>query len=355
MKRPLLVGAISYISGILWGLYFINMSIVLLCVCIFLIYIKKYIAHLYKTFIVIIIFLLFGVFNTLYKENKFKKIYNNFENKNIQIIATVISNKEKNSYNDMYKIKIDKIIDKNKETYVGNFRIILYVKSAKYSLEYGDKINLKADFIVADSKRNYKGFDYRTYLKSQNIYGIMKTNYRDIDVLQKSNINFILRISNKIKIKLINNITQIFPEEVTGILLGMLIGDTSLICDDIKDNFKTSSLTHLIAVSGSNMAYIMVAIIYVFNKIKIKRNISNIFAILVIIFFMLMTGLSASVVRAGIMGIILILSKLFYRKSDVFTSIGLSIILILLNNPFSIFDIGLQLSFLGTIRYSVNK
>jgi len=354
IKRPLLLWAVSYIIGILWGLYFKKISIVLLIVCIIYVCINKYLKLTFRMLIIIIVFLLLGLFNVLYKNYEFTRIYTNFDNKNIHIIATIISNKEEKQYKDVYTIKIDEIINSSDKIKFNNLKLLLYVNKKNNNLEYGDKISLKAEFIVADSKRNYKGFDYRNYLKSKGIYGIVKCDFSNIDILEKDNVNYILKISNIIKTKIINNIRNIFPEDVSGILIGMLIGDTTYIHDYTENNFRNSSLTHLLSVSGANMVYIMLAITYIFKKIKIRRKIANIFTILIIIFFMIVTGLSVSVIRAGIMGIILIISKMFYRRLDIYTSIGISLILILLYNPFSIFDIGLQLSFLGTIRNCVD-
>ncbi len=64
---------------------------------------------------------------------------------------------------------------------------------------------------------------------------------------------------------------------------------------------------------------------------------------------MFITNFSPSVTRAGIMGIIMILSKIFYRKNDIYTALSISLFIILIYNPFLIQSLGLLLSYGGVI------
>ena len=102
------------------------------------------------------------------------------------------------------------------------------------------------------------------------------------------------------------------------------------------------------AISGAHFSYIILIVTFLSKKIHNKR-IEQIVIILAIIFFMKLTGGTPSVVRAGIMSIILILSSIFKRKNDVYTSMAISLILQIINNPYVIFDLGLILSYSGVL------
>jgi competence protein ComEC len=115
------------------------------------------------------------------------------------------------------------------------------------------------------------------------------------------------------------------------------------------ENFKNSSLAHLLAVSGAHTGYLVLGITYLLNGSRISKRKINIIIILTLFLFMAVTGFSPSVVRAGVMGIILLSSKLFHRKQDTWTAISFTLLLTMVNNPFSINNIGLQLSYIGTI------
>jgi len=114
-------------------------------------------------------------------------------------------------------------------------------------------------------------------------------------------------------------------------------------------SFKLSNLSHILAVSGAQISYIILGITYLINKSRLSKRKTNIFIIFAIVLFMAVTGFTASVVRASIMGIVVLGGKIFYRKSDIWTSIAFSLLIILVQNPLTINNIGLQLSYLGTI------
>ena len=128
----------------------------------------------------------------------------------------------------------------------------------------------------------------------------------------------------------------------------MLIGDTKKIDDEIQESFKISSLTHVLAVSGMQVTYIITVIYAIFDK-RLNKKIIGSVSIFILVIYTAMTGFSPSIVRASIMGIIVIIAEMSYRKSDILNTIALSLIIMLIYNPFLITNVGLQLSYLGTI------
>ena len=294
----------------------------------------------------IIIILLFSSFYTKYRLDKYHYLYKNVNNTDIEITAVIISNPQIKEYNTIYKIKV--INKKYKNT-----KLLLYIKNTKNltlpELKYGDMINISGKFNLPTTQRNYKGFDYSKYLYSQNIYGTIKANNYNIKIVKENCTNTLFRLSNNISYVISYNSKQILTEPKSSILTGILIGDTTDIPPDIEDYFKISGLTHILAVSGSHVAYIILFMTFIFNNLKFKKTFSYFLFIFGIIMFMLISGSSASVVRASIMGIIMIFSKITYRKLDIINSLFFSLLLILIFNPLSVFDIGLPLSFLGTL------
>lgn len=107
-------------------------------------------------------------------------------------------------------------------------------------------------------------------------------------------------------------------------------------------------MSHILAVSGMHITYLIIGIHICLKNIIGTRN-TKIITIILLVCYLLLIGLSASVVRAVIMGIMVILSKLLYRKSDIATTLALSLLVNLMYNPYSILQIGLQFSYGGTI------
>ena len=137
--------------------------------------------------------------------------------------------------------------------------------------------------------------------------------------------------------------------EQKGLLKGILLGDTTDISDEIDENFKVSSLSHVLAISGDHISYLIFGITFFLNVIRFKKRYVYTITILFLIFFMFVVGFSPSVVRACIMGSVLLGAKIFYRKQDFWTSIAFSLLIIFIYNPYSIFNIGLILSYGGTV------
>lgn len=350
MKRPILVVTLGFIAGIIGGLYlnivpFIFLFMISIILTIKLIKIKhnnNYIRIL-MIFInnnLILIFLISAFASSIYLlfcNKKFETIYNNF-NKN-KIIATVISNVKETEFKNTYKIRLEK----SKDIYF----ILRVAKSKDIILKYGDKIEVFGEYIVPEISRNYGGFDYRKYLKTQKVYGIYEVD--NVKILSTNNVSKVELLSDNVKQKIISNVNKILPQETSQLFLGILIGYDDYISENIEESFRKSSLTHLLAVSGAHISYIIIGLDFLFRKLKIPKNITKILTVLFLIFFMYITDFTASVVRASIMGIILLLSSLFYRKNDMKISISMSILLILIENPYKILDIGLILSYFATI------
>ena len=353
MKRPILVITLGYITGIIWELYlniapFIFLVIILITIFIKIIAYKsnnKYIRIL-NIFIknnIIIAFLISALTSALHLglcNKSFEMVYKQF-NYN-EIVATIISNNKETEYKNTYKVKVENLKG------FKNIDLILRVsKSKKILLNYGDKIKVSGEYIVPDGARNYGGFNYKEYLKTQEIYGIYESD--TVEVLQHNNLSFIELFSNRVKLKIIENFSNILPEDTNQLFLGILIGYDDNLSEDIEESFRKSSLTHLLAVSGSHIAYIIVGIKFLFQILKIPKKITNVITIMFLMFFMYITDFSSSVVRASIMGIILLVSLIFYRKNDIKTTISISVLLMLIENPYKILDVGLLLSYFATI------
>ena len=302
MKRPVLVAVIGYIIGILWGLYLKFSIVPLLLFFLIIFFIKK---KYRKLIILIVIATLVSNIQINYLNNKYEKIYTDGEE--YKIIGTIVSEPQEKEYKTVYKIKVESI---NGNTKYKNTQLLLNIKGKDNQLKYGDKIKLNAIYNKPETNRNYKGFNYREYLKTIKIYGNITLNSK-IQIIKHNNVNIIFRIINNIKQKIISNINKMLPEKTANMSIGILLGDTDNLDNNLKEQFKISSLYHILAVSGTHVSYLILGVAFILEKTKINKRKSKIITIVIIIFFMILTGLTPSVVRAGIMGIILIGARNF--------------------------------------------
>lgn len=307
MKRPILIATIGYIIGIIWELYF-KISIVpffIISSIIYVIFNKKILK--YKQ-IIILILIFFIISNIQIKQlnKKYDTLYNNLEE--VKIVGTIVSEPKEKEYKTVYKIKVETV---NRDRKYKNTYLFLNVKnSSKQEIKYGDKITFNGTFTKPQTKRNYKGFDYKEYLKTIKVYGSVTLD-SEVRVIKKNNVNLIFIFIFKIKQIIQNNVTELLPKETSSIVLGIILGDTEDISKELKEKFKTSSLYHILAVSGTHISYLIIGTTFILEKSKISKRKSRILTIIALVFFMILTGLSPSVVRAGTMAIILIGARTF--------------------------------------------
>lgn len=363
-KRPLVIITISYIIGILMGLYLkINTALLLfaffIVLCVFFsIFVKIFDSHaklknesIYceKSGMVIVILcigvILFSLVNTRIRESKFSKIYQ-LDNKQVTLKGTVVDVKKSSNYYDKYVVKIDTL--KSSERYK-NINIIVSIKRNKETkkLKEGDIISFTGILEKPDTSRNYKGFNYAQSLKTKSIYMSCKADSNDINVVgKKSSFGYkmwITSLRNTFK----TNLTEVLDEDTLGIANALFIGNSDDITVEQRTIFNEANLIHILAISGMHVGYVIVFLSLMLKKFD-KRKSKYIF-IIVLFLFADLTGNSPSVERAVIMSSLMICSKLFYRKSDTINNIAISGLILLIINPYNILNLGFQLSFLGTL------
>ena len=363
MKRPLLVLAVGYIIGIVWGLY-CNCSIALLYAFFIPVYfvlkqmskttrqfkifsIKRYFRYpkLFLKFNVIITIIVFSVVSNTIVINQNKKYSNLYANaSNVTIIGIIVSNKTEKEYKNVYKIKVQSV---NGNIRFRNTYLLLNIKKEeKNKIEYGNEVLVNGEFKAPSTRRNYKGFDYKEYLKTQKVYGTVNTT--SVKVTNSTSVNDIFIISNNMCTDIKRNFESVFPKKYSNLLNAIMLGNTAELDEDILQNFRDSNIAHILAVSGIHITYITLGITKTLNLLIGKRN-SKIVAIIILIIYMFITGFSPSVVRATIMGGMFLFGKIIYRKNDTLNTLSISILCMLVYNPFLILNAGVLLSYGGVI------
>lgn len=133
---------------------------------------------------------------------------------------------------------------------------------------------------------------------------------------------------------------------VSGFLTAELTGDKSAMDDGDYLAMQETSLAHLFAVSGLHCAFLVTLLALLISR---RQRLLCAVTIPLLLFYMVMVGMSPSVVRACIMQIFLLIAPLFRRGSDPLTSLAAALLVILLCNPFAAASVSLQLSFSATL------
>ena len=236
-------------------------------------------------------------------------------------------------------------------------KILLYFSkdsTGKPSLVYGDKIMLQKNLQSIKNSGNPGAFNYERYAAFQQTFHNVFLKTKDWEKLPQKNQNkfqqFIFTARENVLSILRKNITD--SKDELGIAQALLIGYTNDLDKDLVQAYSNTGVVHIIAISGMHLALIYVMLVWVFAKIP-GINKSKLLQVVLILaclwLFSLLTGASASVIRAAVMFTFITIGTNLQKKSSIYNSLAASAFVMLCYNPFYLWDVGFQLSYLAVI------
>ena len=312
-----------------------NFLISMLCIIIFLLITwKNKNLNARKTIICIIVFLAFFIRGAYEQKTNTTHIS---DEKNIDIILTI---DDRIQVNGNYLKGIAKL---NKEKVLFTY-ILKDEKEKTFFKEHfqGGMLKVNADIEDIGEKKNFYSFDYKKYNENKGIFKNVKVN--DIKNFEENK-----GIISKIKIwriSLGNKIHKEISFDKSGYIEALIFGDKAYLEKDEIINYKNLGTSHLLAISGLHLGVLISLIYFILLRLRFSVEIIEKIVFLVIPFYMLISGFSPSVLRAGGM----IMLYIIFRKKDMtkLEALLTTFILMLFINPLFIFDIGFELSFLIT-------
>ncbi len=232
----------------------------------------------------------------------------------------------------------------SREGYIKDLRIRISVnRYPRY--DYGDKILVKGEI---SRPQNFAGFDYENYLAKEGIY--LVSYYPQIELLEKNQGNFFKEKLFALRRNFSKHIDYALKEPEASLAQGLLLGTQSKMPESVQKDFRLIGLSHIVALSGFNITIIAGFLIWIFATLTLKRNLSFWLAIAGITGFVVLTGAQASVVRAAVMGILVLVAQKSGRIYSIKTALVFAGAIMIWFNPMALrFDMGFQLSFLATL------
>ena len=231
------------------------------------------------------------------------------------------------------------------QVYIPGYQAKAFMTIANADLEYGDKLNVNAKTSIPSES------GIKRFLLGRNIHIYMTVSkYEKLDPIQCQLQCRGIKWITMIKSIILNRIDSTYPNQVGEFLKGILIGYTDTLPSDIKESFKKTGVSHVLAVSGYNMAIIVMLVYQQLINRQISRKISFWITIITMIIFTLLTGAEASIMRAGIFAMLILSAEQLQRYVGGMRPLILCATILVFINPLYIaYDIGFQLSFLAVI------
>lgn len=278
-----------------------------------------------------------------------------YNDKIIKIVGTVLD-------------EPDRRIDKTNYTVTASSGRVLVTAKNYPEYQYGDELSFTCR-LQAPQNQDDSTFRYDKYLGKSNIWSVctpnvilsgakdlpnISTHYKeDSSVPQNDNLTILQLVMKYIlhfKNQLDNQVSKLWPQPESGLMAGILYGSKSGLPPEFIQNFSNTGVTHIIAVSGFNITIIATILMSTLIAAGLWRRQAFWVALVTVWLFTTLSGLSASVIRAAIMGTLSLVAVRLGRKNEIGTVLVVTAAVMLVVNPFLLmWDVGFQLSFLATV------
>ena len=315
--------------------------------------------------------LLFGIFNTLLffafgcmlvwlhgTKNRPSFISKNYKDTSL-LIATL--QEPLNEKNKSYKAEASVEIWENNELRKLDGNIIIYLQkdnSGKVpAVSYGSQILLRKPLQPITNAGNPGGFDYQRYAGFHGIYFQVFLKPHEYKIgTEKKIVSFRQMLFDIQKWVLFSFRKYIPGRAESGVAEALLIGYRNDLDIDLVQRYSNTGVVHIIAISGMHLGLIYGLLVFLFKPLGQSRKVVIIRSIIILVLlwvFTLLTGAAPSIVRSAIMFTFVVLGEMQKRKASIYNNLALSALLILVADPFSLWDVGFQLSYLAVLSIAV--
>ncbi len=304
-------------------------------------------------------FFLFGYLLTVdYNElNDLNHYHHQLTSDKEQYLTGIISNLPKLK-NDKWKIElsIEQLGQKIGKLSECRGKLLLYLRrNQRFSnLDYGDKILVKSKITALPEIKNPHAFDYKQYLHFQNIHYQSFVEKDNWTILKTKQGKSLFQAAFQWRKRFLSILKKHIPaEEENAIAAALLLGYKEDISAEIKEAYKESGAIHVLAVSGLHIGIISWILLFFLNLFKSKNPFWKWIKLGLILAtmwgFALLTGAAPSVLRAASMFSLIYIGHTINRDTNTYNTLAVAAFAILLWNPYTLFHVGFQFSFLAVV------
>jgi competence protein ComEC len=235
-------------------------------------------------------------------------------------------------------------------------KLLLYFSkdSIQPNLKYGDKIIIHKNLQAIKNSGNPGAFNYQRYAAFQGIFHNVFLKKQDWVALNQNSKNgfkqFIFFARAYVLSILQKNVSS--GKDELGIAEALLIGYTNDLDKDLVQAYSNTGVVHIIAISGMHLALIYVLLVWLFAKIPVVNKSKWLQLVLILAclwVFSILTGASPSILRAAVMFSFIAVGKNIFKQASIYNSLAASAFVLLCYNPYYLWAVGFQLSYLAVL------
>ena len=240
--------------------------------------------------------------------------------------------------------------------YSSSGKILIYFSKndTAAALDYGQQIIINQELQAIKSAGNPGSFNYKRYAAFQQIHYTVYLRPQNFIVTGKLEGNAFYKFIYAARAYVLQTIETYVgtDKNITAIAEAMLIGYKENLDRDLLQAYSNTGVVHIIAISGLHLGLIYLMLVFIFDRLPfIKKSvlIKTLLLIACLWLFAILTGASASVLRSAVMFTCVAIGKNFFKQASVYNSLAASAVILLGYNPYLLWDVGFQLSYLAVL------
>jgi competence protein ComEC len=285
--------------------------------------------------------------NQLNHKNHYSKSLNFYIEKPVTALILIENVLKSTNYYDKYEAEVYQL---NGEKSIGKILVNIQKDIIKRQLQVDDRLAVKMVFTEISEPLNPCGFNYKKYLQQQQIHHQIYGNNSQFLLLKKTN-QTVKGIAAKIRAEINLALIQYgFKNDELAVVNALLLGQRQNLTSELQQSYIGAGAIHILAISGLHVGIILLILTSVFKPIhyfKHGKLAASIIIITILWMYAIIAGLSPSVVRAVAMFTAIAIAMLVNRPSSTYKTLVISMFFLLLFNPYYLFEVGFQLSYLA--------
>lgn len=295
-----------------------------------------------------LLFCSIGISSTYMKDSRnYKHFYSNLINDNAIAKISIKKVLKSGNYNDKYLAELLQI---NNKFTKGTILLNIKKDSIKNNIQVDNILLIPADFTAINSALNPYQFNYKKYLKKQDVYHQIFVDKHRFKIVNNHRTS-LLGLSAKFRNHIQKTLKKYgFTNDEYAVINALLLGQRQEISKELSQDYTRAGAIHILAVSGLHVGIILLILSFLFKPLEHIKNGRYLKTLLIVIclwMFAFIAGLSASVIRAVTMFTFVAIGQTTNRQKIIEHSLIASMFLLLLIKPMFLFDIGFQLSYLA--------
>lgn len=218
--------------------------------------------------------------------------------------------------------------------------------SGEENMEVGDVVSFKGELIPFYEASVPGGYDENLYLRTRGYEGKM---YPEEMTVQGEDISLASALG-RARGKVHKTLDEILPANESGIMKAMLTGEKDDIPDESYELYTRAGIVHVLCISGLHMSILALYVAFFSEKVLCRsKRTSAVITMAAALCFLAFVGFTPSAVRAVTMICVVMMARVLFRSHDRLNEIAIAALLILCIEPFYLFHIGFQLSFITVL------